>query len=183
MTHDNTPPDSRSDSGGADLIKSDNVDTAAGVYVVPSGGNATPETRMEDVAARGPYLVLWNAATLGTFTVCRPDGVVFWHARFHADVVFDSAVDAAKAGALQAVWIAAKAREEWGADVATLRLTVANQGFDRAAIEVAAIASGLILELAVDPGTNPALAHPVGSWIDWWTHDLGTLIHRRQGLV
>ncbi|MFB8004886.1 hypothetical protein [Nocardia sp. NPDC056000] len=138
---------------------------------------------MADVAVRGPYLVLWNAATLGTFTVCRPDGVVFWHARFHADVVFDSAVDAAKAGALQAVWIAAKAREEWGADVATLRLTVANQGFDRAAIEVAAIASGLILELAVDPGTNPALAHPVGSWIDWWTHDLGTLIHHRQGMA
>ncbi|MRH92200.1 hypothetical protein GFY24_33010 [Nocardia sp. SYP-A9097] len=138
---------------------------------------------MAALAARGPYLVLWTAATLRTFTVARPDRTVIWHSRFYADVVIDTIDDAAKAGALQAIWVAARACEEWGADVATLRLTVANPGIDRGAVEAAAISRGLILDLVVDALNNPAVDHPPGRWIGWWTRDLGALIHNLQGLA
>ncbi|MEU6585892.1 hypothetical protein [Nocardia sp. NPDC046763] len=135
------------------------------------------------LAARGPQLMLWSTATLRTFTVCRPDRTVIWHARFHADLIIDSAIVAAKVAALQAIWIAARAPQEWGADVATLRLVVAQSGLEREELATAAISNGLILDLVVDATTNPALSHPDDQFIDWWTGDLGSLIRNPQGLL
>lgn len=183
MTEDNTHRSSGPDRGEGEQSGSGPADPADGNPIVRGGKITTPEDRMAALAARGPYLVLWTAATLRTFTVCRPDRTVVWHSRFHADLVIDNEVEAAKVGALQAIWIAARAREEWGADVATLRLTVARAGIDRSAVDAAAIGSGLILDLAVDTIGNPALGHPPERWVNWWTRDLGTLIHNPQGLT
>ncbi|MCU1644017.1 MAG: hypothetical protein JWN03_4292 [Nocardia sp.] len=183
MTEDNTTQQGR--TGRDEHDQSDA--RAAGVsedIQVPRGGKlTTPEDRMAALAARGPYLVLWSAATVRTFTVCLPDRTVIWHSRFHTDLAIATEEEAATVGALQAVWIAARAREEWGADTATLRLGVANSGVDRSAVESAAISSGLMLDLFAGAPENPALAHPAERWIDWWTTDLGTLIHNPQGLA
>ncbi|MFE2999741.1 hypothetical protein ACFXG4_32670 [Nocardia sp. NPDC059246] len=135
------------------------------------------------LAARGPQLMLWSSATLRTFTLCRPDQTVIWHARFHSDLVIDTTTVAAKVAALQAIWIAARARQEWGADVATLRLVVARSGLEREELTTAAISNGLILDLVVDATANPALSHPENQFIDWWTSDLGSLIRNPQGLL
>ncbi|WP_405135462.1 hypothetical protein [Nocardia sp. NBC_01388] len=183
MTEDNTPLSDQPGRDGADRSHGGSADGPDSIQALAEGKLTTPEQRMAALAARGPYLVLWTAATLRTFTVARPDRMVIWHSRFHADVVIDSTDVAAKAGALQAIWLAARARDEWGADVATLRLTVAHSGVDRTAVEVAAISSGLILDLVVDATANPALDHQIARWIDWWTSDLGTLIHNPQGLL
>ncbi|MFE2997397.1 hypothetical protein ACFXG4_20575 [Nocardia sp. NPDC059246] len=180
MTQPNPSAASRRVSDGTELPS---ARPDAGGRDVRPGKNTTPEERLAVLAARGPHLMLWSAATRHTFTVCRPDRAVIWHARFHADLVIDDEMIAAKVAALQAIWIAARARQEWGADIATLRLTVAQAGVERGVLETAAISSGLILDLVVDACANPALDHPEGRVIDWWTRDLGALIHNPQGLI
>lgn len=183
MTEDNTPSAGLPGRDRIDRLHTESARAPDSVQAASAGKLTTPEERMAALAARGPYLVLWSAATLRTFTVCRPDRTVIWHSRFHTDLAIGNDEEGATVGALQAIWIAARAREEWGADIATLRLGVANPGVDRHAVESAAISSGLMLDLFAEAPENPALAHPAERWIDWWTTDLGTLIHNPQGLA
>lgn len=132
--------------------------------------------RTADAATHGLHLLLWSAATRTTFTVCRPDRSVAWHAPFHGHVAIDCDQDAAEYAALQAISLAARAHKEFGAQRATLRLITAEQCPNIPVLDHAASSSGLVLDLVLDAVGHPALTHPEGHWVDWWERDLDTLI-------
>ncbi|MGV9678781.1 hypothetical protein ACWDSJ_26155 [Nocardia sp. NPDC003482] len=122
------------------------------------------------------WIELSSAATLSTFTVCNADQTI-WHAPFHPALFIDTPACATEIAALQAIWLAgrARARGEY-ATVVSLRLITATT-VDQRVLARAAVGSGLRLILAIDGRTNAA-RHPSQTWISWRDRDLDTLIHR-----
>ncbi|MFI6956632.1 hypothetical protein ACIBJI_24595 [Nocardia sp. NPDC050408] len=140
--------------------------------------------RLAERGTRGPHLLLWSAATSEQFTLCRADGRVIWRQRFDTltlPTVIESEVDAVKAAARQAIWLAGQARHDWGAPVATLHLILACGSSDLLEnLERSAFIAGLVLDLITDPDHNPADEQSTGtSPVDWCHIDLGTLIQHR----
>ncbi|MGF6885946.1 hypothetical protein ABIA39_007541 [Nocardia sp. GAS34] len=134
-------------------------------------------------AAAGPRLRVWTAAIPHLFVVCGADRKPVWHARFHRQLVIDSDREAAELAALQGLWLAGKAREDYGAGGARVSLVLAySHTVDLDALDLMAIECGLLLDLTVDRQTNPALAYCRGSRIrtGWRTADLTTLIDHQQ---
>ncbi|NKY43593.1 hypothetical protein [Nocardia cerradoensis] len=141
------------------------------------GSRSTHEQRLAVRASSGPHLLAWVAATRQTFTICRPDGHTVAHDRFHRDLIIDSGDAAVEAAALQAIWLAARGKDLWGADVATLRIVTSRLVTDPGSLRLAASSSGLVLELVVDAtATNPATSHQLGVWVDWRRVDLTCFI-------
>ncbi|WP_433678329.1 hypothetical protein [Nocardia sp. CA-119907] len=130
-------------------------------------------------AARGPRVMLWSAATMTTFTVCRADGRVIWHDLFARDTVLGDGPSAAEASARQAIWIAEQARAQWGAEAATLHLILArSRGVDLENLHRDAATAGLVLDVVTDPVHNPAAEQcQRREVVDWYTTDLGGLVH------
>ncbi|WP_157124430.1 hypothetical protein [Nocardia pseudovaccinii] len=142
----------------------------------------TLDQRSIAMAARGPHLTLWSAATLDTFTVCRADGQVIWHDRFPIGTVIETRTEAAEASARQAIWLAGWARTQWGADAATLHLILARgQGIDVENLHRAAVTAALVLDLVTNPVHNPAAEQcSRRDAVDLCTTDLGALLHPHQ---
>lgn len=144
---------------------------------------SAPRRRVAAAAARGPRLRVWVAADRRQFTVCGADRTPVWHAQFHPHILLDTDKAAAELAALQALWLAGKAREHYGAAGATVRLLLAYRGVvDTDVLDALAIESGLALELAADPIANPALYYRGNAVvIDWRSADLTTLIEHQRG--
>ncbi|MEV0027916.1 hypothetical protein [Nocardia sp. NPDC050793] len=138
----------------------------------------TVHRRLVSMAQRGPQVMLWSAATMETFTICRADGRVIWHNRFPRECVIETGSDAAETSAKQAIWLAGQARAQWGAEVATLHLVLArNRGIELVTLHHAAVAAALLLEVTTDPVHHPAAeqcTRPTS--IDWRGTDLGGLV-------
>ncbi|MBF6339751.1 hypothetical protein IU450_28250 [Nocardia abscessus] len=139
--------------------------------------------RLVAVAARGPRLMLWSAATMTTFTVCRADGQVIWHDLFLRDTAPCTGSAAAEASARQAIWLAGRARTGWGAEAATLRLILArSRGVDLENLHRAAATADLVLDVATNPVHNPAAEQCTRrDAVDWRSSDLGGLRHPHRG--
>ncbi|MFX0578792.1 hypothetical protein [Nocardia nepalensis] len=139
----------------------------------------TADQRLAAMAARGPRLMLWSAATMDAFTVCRADGHVIWHDRFPSDTIIDTGAAAAETSARQAIWLAGQARTQWGAQAATLQLTLARtRGIDienlHHAARVAALVLDVVSELVHNPAAEQCTRHAA---VGWSTTDLGGLLH------
>ncbi|MGW0251113.1 hypothetical protein ACWDYH_31240 [Nocardia goodfellowii] len=110
-------------------------------------------------SARGPQLLLWSAATGEQATICGPDGRVIWRQRFSdlPALRVETELDAIAAAARQGIWIAGRARLEWGAETARLRLIMdrRRRSLDQSLHRHAYVA-GLALEVIADPAANPA---------------------------
>ncbi|MGO4613028.1 hypothetical protein AB4305_03630 [Nocardia sp. 2YAB30] len=139
----------------------------------------TVHHRLSVMAARGPRLTLWSAATMTTFTVCRADGRVIWHDLFSRDTAIDGGAAAAEASAQQAIWLAGQARAQWGAEAANLHLILARSGgVDVENLHRAAVTTALVLDVVTDPVCNPAAEQcSRRDAVDWYTTDLGGLLH------
>ncbi|MEU2258109.1 hypothetical protein ABZ540_33605 [Nocardia xishanensis] len=137
----------------------------------------TVHRRLVSMARRGPRVMLWSAATMETFTICRADGRVIWHNRFPDEWVIDTGVDAAETSARQAIWLAGQARAQWGAEVATLHLVLArSRGVELVRLHHAAVAAALLLEVTTDLVHHPAAEQCTRpTVIDWCGTDLGGL--------
>ncbi|WP_327116496.1 hypothetical protein OHB12_04755 [Nocardia sp. NBC_01730] len=140
--------------------------------------------RLAAAAARGPRLMLWSAATMDTFTICRGEGQIVWHDLFPRGTAIGTGAAAAEASAQQAIWLAGQARIQWGADVATLHLVLArSRGVDSAVLHRAALTAALVLDVVTDPVHNPAAEQCCRrEAVDWSTTDLGGLFdaHRES---
>ncbi|MEV0766380.1 hypothetical protein [Nocardia sp. NPDC050435] len=127
-------------------------------------------------SARGPQLLLSCAATSEQAAICRPDGRVVWRRRFAdlPDVRVVTTLDAIDAVARHAIWIAGRARLEWGAEAATLRLVMDRR---RRALHERlhrhAYGLGLSLEILADPAGNPAMAACADTTAVDWHPNLG----------
>ncbi|WP_068056380.1 hypothetical protein [Nocardia xishanensis] len=139
----------------------------------------TVHRRLVAMARRGPRLMLWSAATMDAFIVCRADGRVIWHDHFPPDCPVASGIAAAETSARQAIWLAGQARVHWGAEAATLHLILArSRGVELIKLHHAAVTAALVLDVVTDPVHNPAAeqcTHP--TVVDWHRTDLGALIH------
>ncbi|WP_327097019.1 hypothetical protein OIE68_45370 [Nocardia vinacea] len=137
------------------------------------------QQRLVAKAARGPRVMLWSAATMTTFTICRADGQVLWRDLFPSGTVLGTGADAAEASARQAIWIAGQARTQWGADAATLHLILArSRGVDLENLHRAATTAGLVLDVITDPVHNPAAEQcNRPDALDWHTTVLGALLY------
>ncbi|WP_156094791.1 hypothetical protein [Nocardia lijiangensis] len=135
--------------------------------------------RLVAMARRGPRLMLWSAATMEAFTVCRADGRVIWHDRFPREFPVATGVAAAETSARQAIWLAGQARVQWGAEAATLHLILArSRGVELITLHHAAVTAALVLDVVTEPVHNPAAEQCTRpDPIDWHRTDLGTLIH------
>ncbi|WP_107657523.1 hypothetical protein [Nocardia suismassiliense] len=109
------------------------------------------------LAAKGPRLRLFSAATMVSFTICRSDGRLVWHDVFKNPAAIGTGAIAAEAAARQAIWLAALAREQAGEPAATLRLVMA-QSYEITTrrLRHAARTAGLVLELTTSGRRNPA---------------------------
>ncbi|WP_280337350.1 hypothetical protein [Nocardia wallacei] len=143
---------------------------------VPAQAGDPAAARLAAAAAGGPSLLLWSAAMRTAFTVCRHDRRTVWHAPFHPHVTVDGDTDSATLAALQAIWLAARARAHHTTGPATLRLLTATDGLDEPMLTRAALGDGLLLVLDTVPIGNAATEHPHGEWIDWHTTDLAALL-------
>lgn len=142
------------------------------------------EAELADLAAAGPRLMLWSAATRAQFVVCRGDGAVIWRQSFDTLTpaqTTSSDADAIRVAAQQAIWLAGRARQDWGARVATLHLIMARcRGQLVGNLIQAACIAGLVLDLEADAHHNPAAAQSGGAGVVDWRHaDLGSLIQQR----
>ncbi|WP_406279384.1 hypothetical protein OH799_11890 [Nocardia sp. NBC_00881] len=142
----------------------------------------TAHQQLVAMAARGPQLRLWSAATVTTFTICCADGRVIWHDLFPRDTVIASGASAAEASARQAIWLAGHACAQWGAEAATLHLILARScGVDIQSLHRAAVTAALVLDVVTDSVHNPAAEQcRRGDAVDWYTTDLGGLLHPHQ---
>ncbi|WP_435592139.1 hypothetical protein [Nocardia sp. bgisy118] len=138
--------------------------------------------RLVAMARRGPQLMLWSAATMDAFTICRADGRVIWHDRFAPDYPVATGVAAAEASARQAIWLAGQARCQWGAEAATLHLVLArSRGVELIKLHEAAVAAALVLEVTTDPVHHPAAEQCTRpTFIDWCGTDLGGLLESQE---
>ncbi|MBF6100559.1 hypothetical protein IU510_21100 [Nocardia cyriacigeorgica] len=133
-------------------------------------------------ASRGPCLALWCSGTRTHFTVARAGGHIIWRDR-HPHVGPVRPARAAKSAAQQAIRVAGRARVEWGAEAATLRLTMdRTHGVDLLGLHHRALAANLLLELVVDPARTPAAYADGDSTLSWHGSDPATLIAVDQGL-
>ncbi|WP_433194561.1 hypothetical protein ACQP1G_38310 [Nocardia sp. CA-107356] len=137
------------------------------------------DQRLAAMTVRGPRLMLWSAATMDAFTVCRGDGRVIWHDRFASDTVIATGAAAAEASARQAIWLAGQARTKWGAEAATLHLILARtRSIDIENLHHTARTCALVLDVVSEPVHNPAAEqcnrHEA---VDWSATDLGGLLH------
>lgn len=138
------------------------------------------QNRVEPVfvaqAARGPRLALWCAGTRTRFTVARAGGELIWRDR-HPHTWPVHPTRAAKSAAGQAIWVAGRARAEWGAEAATLRLTMdRSHGVDLLGLHQRALAFNLLLELVTDPLHNPAARAKGAATVEWHGSDPAVLI-------
>ncbi|MFE5456106.1 hypothetical protein [Nocardia sp. NPDC056564] len=109
------------------------------------------------LAARGPRLRLFSAATMISFTVCRSDGHLLWHDHFRRPAAIGTPASAAEAAARQAIWLAWRARIHAKAPAATLRLVMAHSyDITTRRLQHAAETAGLLLELSISGRHNPA---------------------------
>ncbi|WP_280346178.1 hypothetical protein [Nocardia neocaledoniensis] len=106
---------------------------------------------------------IWLAAAgdglSDTFAVCGAEGRAVWYGPFlDADVdhPHGDAACAAMSAAGRAIWLAGRAREDSGAEKATLHLSVSDDGLDAVTLACTASMAGLALELVVTDD-NPAL--------------------------
>ncbi|MGW0046991.1 hypothetical protein GV791_09520 [Nocardia cyriacigeorgica] len=130
---------------------------------------------LDQLADRGPRILLYSAATTDQFTLCAGNGRIIWRDHHPPDTGTDIA--AAEAAARQAIWLAGLARTHWGADAATLRLVLADaDGVNRLVLHAAALTAALVLELTVRPVDHPATAAATGGPVFWSTADLAALI-------
>lgn len=109
------------------------------------------------IAARATTRFSMSAAAdrvTGKFAVCGRSGDVIWHDtfdRFDHDLngLRSNQCAADTAAAHKAIFLASRARCQFGADAAALRLTMATDELDTAALQRAAFAADLTLELNV----------------------------------
>ncbi|MFC9897747.1 hypothetical protein ACFVMC_29010 [Nocardia sp. NPDC127579] len=136
----------------------------------------TQDSSLSTLAAHGPHILLWTAATRAMYTICRADGQVICREPF--DTAPHNAAAATETAARQAVWIAGCVRNNWGANAATLHLVLNNRrGVDVGRLESYAFTVGLVLDLNVAPVRNPAVRlRENGTYIDWRRAELGPLI-------
>ncbi|WP_157129231.1 hypothetical protein [Nocardia amamiensis] len=141
--------------------------------------------RLVAMAARGPRLTLWSAATMTTFTICRADGQVIWHDLFPRNTVLHTGAAAAEASARQAIWLAGQARVGWGAEAATLHLILArSRRVNLENLHHAAATADLVLDVVTDPVHNPAAEQCTRrDAVDWHSSDLGCLLHAHRESV
>ncbi|MFD4433262.1 hypothetical protein [Nocardia sp. NPDC058497] len=125
------------------------------------------------MAATGPKLMVWSAATLEAFTVCAATGRLIWHEPFTEHTAPDG-VTAATTSAEKAIELAGHTLREWGAEAGVLRLNLArSRGLDQPRLHRIASATGLVLEIATIGAHNPAAeqcTHPDPAI--WRTADL-----------
>ncbi|MGV9822947.1 hypothetical protein [Nocardia xishanensis] len=142
----------------------------------------TAHRRLVAMARRGPRLMLWSAATMEAFTICRADGRVIWHDRFPQDCSVDTGTAAAETSAQQAIWLAGQARPQWGAEAATLHLILArSRGVELIKLHHAAVTAALALDVATELVHNPAAEQCTRpDRIDWRRTDLGALVCSRR---
>jgi len=133
-------------------------------------------------ASRGPRLALWCAGTHTHFAVARAGGHIIWRERHtHAGIVRPA--QAAKSAAQHAIRVAGRARVEWGADAATLRLTMdRTHGVDLLGLHHRALAANLLLEPVTGPASTPAADADGDSTLSWHGSDPATLIAVEEGL-
>lgn len=149
-----------------------------GLRQIEAARNSVDE-RLMAMAGRGPRLMLWSAATMDSFTVCRADGRVIWRDRFPNGTVIDTGAAAADASARQAIWLGGQARIQWGAQAVTLHLILARtRGVDVENLHSVARTAALVLDVVSDPVHNPAAEQcNRPEVVDYYTTDLGGLLH------
>ncbi|MBF6125541.1 hypothetical protein [Nocardia brasiliensis] len=130
------------------------------------------------LAALGPRIRLWSAATMTRFTVCAHDGRVLWRDEFTDPEAIRTAADAAETAARQAIRLAEHARTYAGVYVARLVLVVSrSRGVPCARLHQVAEAAGLALELSTATTGNPAAVQREDRGaVDWSTSDLNALL-------
>ncbi|MFI6217021.1 hypothetical protein ACIBCD_33905 [Nocardia brasiliensis] len=130
------------------------------------------------LAALGPRIRLWSAATMTRFTVCAHDSRVLWHDEFTDPEAIRTAAHAAETAARQAIRLAEHARSYAGVYVARLELVVSrSRGVPCARLHQIAEAAGLVLELSTATTGDPATAQRDDrAAVDWSTSDLTTLL-------
>ncbi|WP_040797769.1 hypothetical protein [Nocardia higoensis] len=133
-------------------------------------------------ASRGPRLALWCAGTRTHFAVARAGGQLIWRDR-HPHACPVRLAQAAKSSAQQAIRVAGRARVEWGAEAAALRLTMdRTHGVDLLGLHHRALAANLLLELVTDPAHALAAQADGDSTLSWHGSDPATLIAVEEGL-
>ncbi|MFI6041948.1 hypothetical protein ACIA8C_09955 [Nocardia sp. NPDC051321] len=112
--------------------------------------------KLSRLAAKGPRLRLFSAATMTSFTICRSDGHLVWHDLFRQPATIGTPANAAEAAARQAIWLAWRARSHVRASAATLRLVMAHSyEITPRRLHHAAQTAGLVLALST-ASHNPA---------------------------
>ncbi|WP_378741190.1 hypothetical protein [Nocardia brasiliensis] len=129
------------------------------------------------LAAKGPRLRLFCAATMTSFTICRSDGHLVWHDIFRHPAAIGTPAIATEAAARQAIWLAWRARSHTEVPAARLRLDMAHSyEITTRRLHHAAQTAGLLLEVSTTGRHNPAAQQRTRrDAVDWAATDLATL--------
>lgn len=146
---------------------------------------------MNATAAAGVPIIRLSAAgqdftegdEAGTYAVCDNSGAALWYGTFHTQDRLYHAGDQDSAdlsAASKAIFIASKARQQTGNDLARLLLTLANPLVDTAYLTREATSWRLLLDIEIsdDPADPPAAVEwcQTPGFQDWKEADLAALV-------